>query len=89
MSNLFPFSLTKHCEALIKSLGMSLHKAFCFQKSDIKIITEQSCGLGKKRSFLKRPKNVVDMLDMQKVRFKVLFKIYYVLQFHVDFEYGS
>lgn len=36
------------------------------QRSDIKVITEQSCGLTKKRKF-QRPGNIVNMLQMQKV----------------------
>lgn len=36
------------------------------QKSDIKTITERSCGLRQKRS-LSRPRNIVNMLNMQKV----------------------
>lgn len=36
------------------------------QRSDVKVITEQSCGLTKKRKF-PRPGNIVNMLQMQKV----------------------
>lgn len=42
------------------------------QQSDIKVITGQSCGIRKKRT-LARPKNIVNVLGMQQVRFLKLF----------------